>query len=111
MTIDRLWSDRGRPKISVIKVDVEGAEMGVLRGAIACISTTRPAIVLEWWPDNYSVYGENASAILNFSQKNNYRIFEITSQAEIDDEFKLRVSHRFGRDNFILIPVEYNDRD
>jgi FkbM family methyltransferase len=45
--LDRVWDDLGRPAVSFIKVDVEGAEASVLRGARAMISLTRPSLLVE----------------------------------------------------------------
>jgi FkbM family methyltransferase len=45
--LDRIWASLGEPEIDVLKIDVEGAEIGVLRGAAQLIGNTRPAILLE----------------------------------------------------------------
>jgi FkbM family methyltransferase len=45
--LDAVWRERGAPPVSVLKVDVEGAEPGVLRGARELLNTCRPAILVE----------------------------------------------------------------
>jgi FkbM family methyltransferase len=45
-TIDTLASDLGDP--AVIKVDVEGAELDVLRGGLATIARSTPTLVVEF---------------------------------------------------------------
>lgn len=45
--IDDLWENAGRPNVSVMKIDVEGAEMDVLQGAVNLIRTCRPHLMLE----------------------------------------------------------------
>ena len=47
---------RGGHKPSIIKIDVEGAELDVLRGATETLRTTRPAVLLEihGWGDAVS---------------------------------------------------------
>jgi FkbM family methyltransferase len=45
--LDRIWHDLGRPDVSFVKVDVEGAELSVLRGAQSMVATTHPALLLE----------------------------------------------------------------
>lgn len=45
-TLDGFLS-RGGHKPSIIKIDVEGAELDVLRGATETLRTTRPAVLLE----------------------------------------------------------------
>jgi FkbM family methyltransferase len=46
-TLDVLWETAGRPAVSLIKVDVEGEETGVMLGAKRLLSQERPAIVAE----------------------------------------------------------------
>src|SRR4029079_9829718 len=51
VTIDQLWEERKRPAISFCKIDVEGAELQVLRGAEQVLRACRPALILEADPD------------------------------------------------------------
>jgi FkbM family methyltransferase len=37
-TLDEIWNDLARPTVSVLKIDVEGSEIGVLRGATALLA-------------------------------------------------------------------------
>lgn len=46
-TLDDVWSGAGRPDVSVIKIDVEGAELGVLSGARELLATCHPALLCE----------------------------------------------------------------
>lgn len=45
--LDRVWDDLGRPAVSFMKIDVEGAEPSVLRGARAMITSTHPSLLME----------------------------------------------------------------
>jgi FkbM family methyltransferase len=47
ITLDGLWQVHGRPVVSALKIDVEGAEPAVLRGASALLQECRPAILAE----------------------------------------------------------------
>lgn len=46
-TLDGIWRDVGRPRISVVKVDVEGAELDVLNGARELLMECGPALLME----------------------------------------------------------------
>jgi FkbM family methyltransferase len=46
-TLDILWESTGRPAVSLVKIDVEGGEAGVLLGAARLLSRDRPAVVVE----------------------------------------------------------------
>jgi FkbM family methyltransferase len=45
--LDRVWDALGRPAVSFVKVDVEGAEASVLRGARGMITSMHPSLLVE----------------------------------------------------------------
>lgn len=45
--LDDLWEERGRPSVSVVKIDTEGTETAVLRGAVRLIRACKPCLVVE----------------------------------------------------------------
>ena len=45
--LDDEWRAAGSPEVSALKVDVEGGEPAVLRGATALLAECRPALLLE----------------------------------------------------------------
>lgn len=45
--LDRIWEDLGRPAVSFVKIDVEGAEPSVLRGARAMLTSAHPPLLVE----------------------------------------------------------------
>ena len=47
-TLDHVWRQQGSPEISMGKIDVEGYEKKVLRGATACFSSHPPLIFEDW---------------------------------------------------------------
>lgn len=51
-TVDRLWErlKRGLPTVGIIKIDVEGHEAAVLRGAVSTIRQCRPLLFIEVLP-------------------------------------------------------------
>jgi FkbM family methyltransferase len=46
-TLDNLWAAAGTPSVSLLKIDTEGGEISVLRGAEKLLRTERPAILVE----------------------------------------------------------------
>ncbi len=48
--LDTLWAERGEPDVSFVKIDVEGAEVDVLRGASRLLDRCRPALIVEVRP-------------------------------------------------------------
>ena len=45
--LDTLWRQCGSPRVALVKIDVEGAELGVLEGAADLLSTWRPSLLIE----------------------------------------------------------------
>ena len=46
-TLDGIWKELGSPKIALVKIDVEGAEMDVLHGASGFLTACRPMLLVE----------------------------------------------------------------
>ncbi len=57
----------------VIKIDVEGAEGPVLRGAIQTLRTARPAIFLSLHPWLLPAFGDSKQGVLDFLEKLGYQ--------------------------------------
>lgn len=74
ITLDSWWESAGKPKISVIKIDTEGAELLVLRGAQTCISTCKPVIFLEIEPSNLTAYPYDEKDIKSYIENMGYSL-------------------------------------
>jgi FkbM family methyltransferase len=104
-TIDSEWESMGRPHVSVIKIDVEGAELKSLQGALECIKKEKPLILTEWNSSNFAAYGCNSEDILIFSNQIQYQIYSIPYLLPINDVSTLNVQ-MLTRENFLLVPKE-----
>lgn len=51
--LDNILGDLGIKKVNLIKLDVEGSEADVLRGAEKTLKRDRPKIIFEAWNNNY----------------------------------------------------------
>lgn len=60
VTIDDVLRERGSPKVSLMKIDVQGAEERVLRGAMGTLRELRPAVFME--VDERALRGMGSSA-------------------------------------------------
>jgi FkbM family methyltransferase len=79
-TLDELVGEHGFEHVDLIKIDVEGHELSVLRGATETLRTHRPALFVE-------VTSANADEVQALLRDMNYRQrrFEATGSAPSDD--------------------------
>jgi FkbM family methyltransferase len=102
-TIDAEWRRAGEPEVSVIKIDVEGAEGGVLAGAHQLLDRWRPALIVEWAKPYLDRFGTPAETLVAVARRHGYRIFVVPGGAPVADETALRVQ-MLDAHNFLLIP-------
>jgi FkbM family methyltransferase len=62
----------------VVKIDVEGAELGVLEGGRALLRTARPLIVLEHVAEAAALYGTPAGGVWDLLDELGYEVFSVT---------------------------------
>ena len=101
--LDTLWENFGRPDVSVIKIDTEGAEADVLRGAAACLRATRPCVLLEWNTLNLVPFATAPGSLLTFAAEINYDVLAAPSLAPVTTPEQLRLQMGLG-ETFILCP-------
>jgi hypothetical protein len=102
-TIDHEWENAGKPRVSVVKIDVEGAERGAIEGAMDCIAENRPAMLLEWNATNLDAFGCDPSWILLFSREIGYAVHGIPGMAEVTNPTALRAQMALT-ESFLLLP-------
>lgn len=79
--------------VDVVKIDVEGAELGVLRGATGLVARCRPVVVFESGPDDCAALGFSIEALYDWFAERAYEVL-------VPD----RVAHdgpSLGRDGFV----------
>ena len=76
------WMMDFAPAPSVLKIDVEGAEMEVLRGAEKLLETSRPVVLCEVIPDT-------APEVTEFFHSRGYKLFDGEAPGERDQPLQL----------------------
>jgi FkbM family methyltransferase len=100
-TLDAAWRSLGKPEVSIIKCDVEGADLDVLQGARECLAATDAAVLIEWNAINLAAYQRPFNALLEFARDVAYRVFAVPNFAEIADPTALRL-HMIETESFLL---------
>jgi FkbM family methyltransferase len=81
LTIDRFCASQGIARVRLMKHDVEGAELMVLRGAIQTIERWRPFIYCELYEEYCAQYGHTARDVFAFFAERRYRAVQIEDGA------------------------------
>lgn len=68
----------------VLKIDVEGAELGVLEGGRELLARARPVIVFEHVPEASAVYGYDSGQLWDLLSNCGYRILSVTGDGPFD---------------------------
>jgi FkbM family methyltransferase len=63
---------------TVIKIDVEGAELAVLQGGRAVLSDARPVLIFEHVPQTAAPYGDAPGAVWDLLEELRYEVFAVT---------------------------------
>lgn len=101
-TVDEEWRSLGRPAISVVKIDVEGAEGRVLEGASALLAAQRPTLLLEWHEPYLVRFNTPVDAILALAERFGYQIFTIPGGVPVAGRASLR-AQMLACQNYLLI--------
>ncbi len=102
-TLDETWRELGSPTVSHIKIDVEGAELDVLRGARGCLRAERPTVLLEWNAQNLSAYSCPPASLLDFARDIGCLLMAAPSFVEVRTPEQLLL-HMAFTENFLLCP-------
>ena len=76
-TLDLVAAEQGWPKIDVVKLDVEGAELLVLQGMKSILTNFRPSLFIEIASSNLARFHHNSKQLMDYLGSFDYQSFEI----------------------------------
>jgi len=100
-TVLRDWS-----RLDYVKIDIEGAELDCLEGAVSLLSRFRPIISFECGQAGYGQYGKTARDFLEFSTKHNYNILDLFGNDLSRQDLWYEVVDRARTWDFYYVPAE-----
>jgi FkbM family methyltransferase len=80
VTLDALVEAQGIRRIDVIKLDIEGAELAALRGAVALLKRDHPILLFEVMEESLQTQGTSAAELLNFVRGLGYALYEFSPE-------------------------------
>ena len=100
--LDDVLADRPPP--TLIKIDVEGAELGVLKGAAETLQRHRPHVVFEHGAGGADLYGTQPTEVFDLLDAAGLRIFDLDGDGPYSRE---RFTETFTEPiwNFLAAPA------
>src|SRR5262249_10686961 len=88
-TVDSILTEAGNPPVSLVKLDVDGFECQILRGATNLLRDQKPIFVMELAPYVLDERGASLAELLSLLGSNQYRLFDERTQAPIPSDASL----------------------
>jgi len=102
-TLDRQAT--GLSRLDYIKIDIEGAEIGCLRGARQTVNRYRPLVSLEYGMPGYSMFGNTAMTLFEWARECGYVLSDLFGNLISDpDEWAIVCDYSLW--DFFLVPEE-----
>jgi FkbM family methyltransferase len=112
-TLDELLSARGWPEVSLIKIDVQGAEARVLVGARQTLERFRPVLFLEVEDQKLAQFGSSATELLTFCTECGYAIHAYGSggvSAPLSVAQAVSLADTQGYTDVLMLPISNSEQ-
>jgi FkbM family methyltransferase len=80
VTVSTLDAEIGELTPAIVKIDVEGAELGVLEGAAALLARARPLLIFEHVASAAELYGASSGSLWDLLAGLGYEILSVTGE-------------------------------
>ena len=102
ISLDKWAEQNPLPKLDLIKIDTEGAEMEVLSGMQSLLQRQQPAVLIEVINEQLDKFESSAVDLYNYLDNNRYRAFEIVTGKRL----RLIKDYKEGYD-ILFLPENY----
>lgn len=99
----------GIEALDVVKIDAQGAELQILRGARRLLMRFRPRVVLELWPFGLRSFGATPEDVLGELEALGYGVYRLSTEGRLKDvrhvhDF-LKAPTRWRNINIVAVPA------
>ena len=77
ISLDKFIKEKKIKKEIIIKIDVDGFEMSVLKSSIKTLTSFKPVIFIEYAPYSFVEKGSSTEEFFNFLKKYDYQVFDL----------------------------------
>jgi len=104
-TLDEVVAERGLTQVDLVKVDIEGGELDVLKSASQVMQQMRPTWIVEYGTNTWPVFGATPAQLLDLLTERRYvlRQFDARTRRLVEAPAAIWESHYT---NLILVPAE-----
>jgi FkbM family methyltransferase len=102
VSLDDWGSENRIERVTLIKIDAEGSEVGILKGAAALIDRAKPAIIIEVNSVVLEQGGTSSAELLAILESHHYALFEF-EQSRLD---RFSGSHEPRSPEVLALPVD-----
>lgn len=81
-TLDNLWFSGNTVPVRLVKIDVEGAEVKVLRGGERLFKQYHPTLIVECWEEGLNVAGNTIEELIALICSYNYHLIYMIDEFE-----------------------------
>jgi FkbM family methyltransferase len=96
-------------RLEYIKIDAEGGELDILRGATAILDRLRPVVTFEFGANSIGNYGVTVEDMADFWLPKPYVLFDILGRPLSSDQFVQSAVKQEVWD-YLAVPIERADR-
>lgn len=92
------------PHVDLLKIDAQGADGPILRGAVNMLRTQRPVVYVEVWPLGLTEAGDSVAALGAFLRDLNYVVQDARSWEILERDTAAIGGH--GSHDWLAVPAE-----
>lgn len=105
-TLDKFVSDKGIQHIDLIKVDIQGGEIGFIEGGRNTLTTMKPALVMEVSASDLAALGRQPADLVRLIQQQGYRAFAFGKHGVTRSEITPQNAQATSCANVFCTPVD-----